>query len=180
LVTRKQDREGKISICQINLVAHRWDEYEKKEPAEMLKLSQLLRAYAWVYGAGLLSSAHPRMNPACAKKCKSVVVNYLYDGQLLQFPLKSKELHLRPIFIKEGTDKKELLTEIKWKDGEPLAKIARNTFGSSLVVKKEAESSADSLMDKYPEPKIDLPLKEREKKLLRQIEEKQRLGAVGN
>lgn len=45
---------------------------------------------------------------------RSVVVNYIYDGELLKFPNKWKEIHLKPFFIKEGTDRKEYLTEIKW------------------------------------------------------------------
>ena len=104
------------------------------------------------------------------------MVNFIYDGEHLKFNNKWKELHLKPFFIKEGTDLKEHITEVKWKEHDPIAKVIKNSFGQSLVVKKEAERLSESLIEKYPEPKIDAVLREREKKLLREIEEKEKFG----
>lgn len=141
-----------------------------------MKINQLIRAYAYYYGAGIIASASSKTHPACAKKNRSVVVNYIYDGELLRMPVKWKEVHLQPFFIKEGLDKREYMSEIKWREAENMSKVARTSFGSHLVVKKEADRQTESLRDRYPEPKIDSPLADKEKALVRQMEEKERLG----
>ena len=107
---------------------------------------------------------------------RSAMVNFIYDGEHLRFNNKWKELHLKPFFLKEGTDLREHISEVKWKEHDPLAKLVKNSFGQTLTVRREAERQAESLLDKYPEPKIDALLREREKKLLREIEEKEKLG----
>ena len=104
------------------------------------------------------------------------MINFIYDGELIRFSNKWKEIHLKPFFVKEGTDSKENMQEVKWKEYDPIAKIVKNSFGPTLVVKREAEKTSESIMDKYPEPKIDIVLKEKEKKLLRDIQEKEKLG----
>lgn len=135
-----------------------------------------MRAYAYHYGAGLISSASNRAHPQCAKKCRSAVVNFVYDGELLKTPVKWKEAHLAPFCIKEGLDRKEFMQEIKWKEGATMETIAKLSFGKHLAVKKESERQTESLKDKYPEPRIDEVLAEKEKILVRQMEEKERLG----
>ena len=64
------------------------------------------------------------------------MINYIYDGELLKFNNKWKELHMKPFFIKEGVDKKEYITEIRWKDGEPIQKLVKSSLGSGLVIRK--------------------------------------------
>jgi hypothetical protein len=104
------------------------------------------------------------------------VVNFVYDGELLRTPVKWKEAHLAAFCIKEGLDRKELMPEVKWKEGASMEVIAKLSFGKQLTVKKESERQTESLREKYPEPKIDDVLAEKEKALLRQMEEKERLG----
>lgn len=144
--------------------------------AESLKINQLLRAYAYYYGAGLIASSSARYHPQCAKKCRSAVVNFVYDGELLRTPVKWKEAHLAAFCIKEGLDRKEYIQEFKWKEGAAMEAMAKLSFGKHLAIKKESERQTESLRDKYPEPRIDDVLAEKEKQLVRQMEEKERLG----
>lgn len=144
----------------------------------MSKILSLIRAYAYYYGAGVLASAPSKYHPLCAKKTRSAMVNYQFDGELLKFPVKWKEAHLKPFFFKECSDRKEYNPEIKWRDGEQIGTIVKNSFAATtnLVLAREAAQSVESLKSKYPEPKIDQILQEKEKRLNREMEEKLKLG----